>query len=62
MAVVKKNIITEGLSGKLGDTIVFRRRDGRTIVATRPETSDRELSQTEIEHRSKFREAVIYAR
>jgi hypothetical protein len=37
MAKVKDNIVTEGLSGKLGKRLVARHmRDGRTIIATRP--------------------------
>ncbi|SDF09761.1 hypothetical protein SAMN05421825_1031 [Epilithonimonas hungarica] len=33
MAESKNNIITHGLSGKVGDLIVFRQRSGDTIVS-----------------------------
>ena len=33
MAESKNNIITHGLSGKIGDLIVFSQRDGKTFAA-----------------------------
>jgi hypothetical protein len=33
MAKSKNNAVTRGLSGKAGDLLVFRRRDGKTVVA-----------------------------
>jgi hypothetical protein len=36
MAKVGDNIVTTGLSGKLGNLIVFRNRGGKTIVAKAP--------------------------
>ncbi|WP_423129826.1 hypothetical protein [Gaoshiqia sp. Z1-71] len=62
MAEVKKNIITQGMSGKLGDTIVFRLVNGKTIVAAKPALSDKEPSDSQKSHRERFQEAVIYAR
>ena len=42
MAQVVDNIFARGLSGKLGDQVVFRRlRDGRTIVCVKPDFSHR---------------------
>ena len=35
MSRVRKNVVTHGLSGKV-DTLVFRQRNGKTIVATAP--------------------------
>ncbi|MCF8370940.1 MAG: hypothetical protein K9H64_04910 [Bacteroidales bacterium] len=61
MAVVKKNIITEGLSGMLGHSIVFRNVGSRTIVASRPSVNDNP-SDAQVASRTKFHEAVIYAK
>jgi len=36
MAESKNNIITHGLSGKVGDLIVFSQRNGKTIVSRAP--------------------------
>src|SRR5689334_22680233 len=63
MAKVHKNVVIEGLSGKLGDQLVFRRlRDGRTIVCAKPDFSNRALSVDQVAHHKKFREAAAYAR
>jgi hypothetical protein len=39
MAKQKGNVVTFGLSGKAGDLIIFRQRDGQTIVAKVPHVS-----------------------
>lgn len=60
MAKVKNNIVTEGLSGKLGDRIVFRQKAGKTIVAVKPQMPE-ERSEAQINHAQRFREASQYA-
>ena len=45
MAESKKNIITHGMSGKVGDIIVFSQRHGKTIVSKAP-TRKAELSDS----------------
>jgi hypothetical protein len=62
MARVKKNIVTEGLSGKLGDRIVFRTRGGRTFVAVAPTPVKREPTEAQKQQRRKFAEANSYAK
>ncbi len=62
MAKVKKNIITQGLAGKLGDTIVFRQLGGKTIVQAMPEKRKQELSEGQKKQINKFREAARYAK
>nr|WP_314290386.1 hypothetical protein [uncultured Capnocytophaga sp.] len=61
MAESKDNVITHGLSGKVGDMIVFSQRNGKTIVSKVPKkrvvTSERVK-----EHNAKFQQAVIYAK
>jgi hypothetical protein len=62
MAKVQNNIITQGLSGKLGNQIVFRSgRSGQTIVAVRP-AAGREFNATQLAHHEAFRNAIAYAK
>lgn len=62
MAESKNNIITHGLSGKVGDLIVFRNRNGKTYVASKPKKRTGELSDAQKEHHKRFQQAVIYAK
>lgn len=62
MAQSKNNIITHGLSGKVGYLIVFRNRNGKTIVASKPKERKGELSEAQKEHQRNFQQAVIYAK
>lgn len=64
MAKVRDNLITEGLSGKLGKRLVFRKsRGGGTILAVSPVYSTtREYSETELEHQEAFKQATQYAK
>ena len=62
MAESKNNVITHGLSGKLGDLIVFRNWNGKTIVANKPSPRTSELSQAQKEHQKHFQEATIYGK
>ena len=62
MAKVKDNPVTEGLSGKLGKRLVFRHmKDGRTIVATRPDYTGHEWTAGQRTHHSRFQQAAAYA-
>ena len=63
MAKIVDNPITEGFSGKFGNRLVFRHmRDGRTIVVSRPDFSNRVFSQEQLTHQSRFQQAAAYAR
>jgi hypothetical protein len=63
MAKVVDNILVRGLSGKLGNQVVFRRlRDGRTIVCNTPDFSRRKLSKPQKAHHKRFQAAAAYAR
>lgn len=63
MAKVKRNVLIEGLSGTLGKDLVFRQmRDGRTIVSTKPDFSNRVFSREQLTHQSRFQQAAAYAR
>ena len=39
MAKSRNNVVTHGLSGLIGDLLVFRQRANETIVANRPKLS-----------------------
>jgi hypothetical protein len=63
MATVKNNVVTQGLSGKLGNQIVFRAgKGGRTIVAVRPAANGAGFNEIQLEHQEAFRNAILYAR
>ncbi|MBP1617749.1 MAG: hypothetical protein H6Q14_1576 [Bacteroidetes bacterium] len=62
MAESKNNVITHGLSGKVGDLIVFRNVNGKTIVANKPKERTGELSDEQKTHKKKFQQAIIYAK
>jgi len=61
MAKVKNNIVTQGLSGTLGNTLVFRQYKGTTVAATKS-VSRKEPSGEQLKHRQRFQEAVIYSK
>ena len=63
MAKVHDNPITEGLSGKLGKRLVFRKgRGGRTIVALSPvPTEGRTFNAEQLAHQEAFKQATQYA-
>jgi hypothetical protein len=61
MAQSTNNLVTQGLSGKLGNMLVFSQRAGKTVVGKVPRkhaepTAAQEAVQT------KFQQAVVYAR
>jgi hypothetical protein len=58
MAKSRNNVVTHGLSGKIG-MLVFRQVDGETIVSTMPEQSS-ELTEKQLAHRKRFQRAVLY--
>lgn len=62
MAKVKDNPVTEGLSGKLGKRLVFRHmKDGRTILATRPDYTGHIWTADQQTHHNRFQQAAAYA-
>ena len=61
MASSKHNVITHGLSGKVGDLVVFRQRHGKTILGKIPFNAGKpSLNQQVV--REKFLKAVSYAK
>jgi hypothetical protein len=64
MAKVRDNLVTEGLSGKLGKRLVFRKgRKGKTILATLPVENDkRQFNDAQKAHQGAFKKAIAYAK
>jgi hypothetical protein len=63
MAKVKNNLVTEGLSGKVGKRLVFRQlRDGSTVLCTTPDFTDRVFSEGQLTHQNRFQQASAYAK
>jgi hypothetical protein len=56
------NVLTHGLRGKIGDLLVFRIVNGKTIVAKTPSTANRTPTQKQLEQQEHFQEAVIYGK
>ena len=62
MAKVVDNPITDGLSGKLGKRLFFRRRrNGTTLLCLVPDFSNRVFSEEQLAHQSRFQKAASYA-
>ena len=62
MATSNNNIITHGLSGKIGDMLVFTQRGGKTIVGKVPDKSKVAFTEKQKKVTLKFQEAVFYAK
>ncbi|MFM7859777.1 MAG: hypothetical protein ACKO96_49555 [Flammeovirgaceae bacterium] len=60
MATVKHNPLINGLSGKLGKTIVFKILRNKTIVATYSKPNRQ--SERQKQNRGKFKEATRWAK
>jgi hypothetical protein len=56
-----ENILTHGLRGRV-DGFVFRQRSGRTFVSKRPKGGSGPPSEAQLSMRSRFKDAVAYAK
>lgn len=61
MAKSKFNVITHGLSGLVGELLVFRQKANKTIVANRPRPSSKPVKAISLENRARFTRASAYA-
>lgn len=61
MSIIKDNILMEGVSGMLGDVVVFRQLRGKTIMANRP-SKPRFQSELQRENRRRFAKASAFAK
>ena len=57
-----KSLLTVGLRGTIGGTLVFRRLNGETVVAAAPAPSSKQASESQVLHRERFRLASHYAK
>lgn len=62
MATSSNNIITHGLSGTVGDMLVFSQRGGKTIVSKIADRSNVQQTEKQKQTTQRFQEAVIYAK
>lgn len=62
MAESKNNVLTKGLTGLVGDMIVFRNRGGKTFVSAKPKERSGELSENQKQHQGRFQEAILYGK
>src|SRR6218665_2894332 len=61
MASISSNPITSGLSGRLGDSLLFKTVRGKTFVSTIPRASSKAESAAQRSTRVNFREASNWA-
>ena len=63
MAKVKKNMIISGVSGSLGPDHYARiTKDGRTIISQKPDFSNRQFSEAQLNAQNRTRRAADYAK
>lgn len=62
MSKVGNNIVTQGLSGMLGNQLVFRMRGSQTYVAKAPVKKEHEKTEAQIQHQRRWQEAILYAK
>jgi hypothetical protein len=60
MAKQKRNVVTHGLSGKVGGMLVFRQTAGGTVVQSPPRTSGN-VTEVQRAHQRKFQRAILYS-
>jgi hypothetical protein len=60
MAKQTGNVVTHGLSGKIGNQLVFRQTKVGTVVSSVPQASGK-VTENQKLHRRRFQRAVIYA-
>lgn len=56
-----ENSLTDGMTGAFGKEMVFRNRGGKTFVSKYPDMSKVVPSESQMEYKLLFREAVRYA-
>src|SRR5260221_3725182 len=61
MALVKRNLLTMGVSGKIGGQIVFRQVGNRTVVAMYPKRRAM-LSPAQQKQNEVFQKAAVFAK
>lgn len=59
---ISNNVLTHGLSGKIGDLIVFRQAGGKALVFSAPKQQTKPPTESQKEQQRRFQQAVIYAK
>jgi hypothetical protein len=62
MAESKNNVVTHGLSGLVGNLLVFRNHAGKTVVSSKPHMRKGEPSEAQKKQRDRFEEATLYGK
>lgn len=63
MAKVKRNIILSGVSGSIGPDHYARiRKDGKTIISAKPDFSNRQFSEAQLNVQNCTKQAAAYAK
>lgn len=63
MAKVKRNMLISGVSGSLGEDYYARiTNDGRTIISRKPDFSNRQFSEAQLNVQSRTKQAAAYAK
>jgi hypothetical protein len=60
MAKAKRSGFLTGVSGKLGDAVFRQMKDGKTIIARKPDFSNRQFSQDQLSHQDLVKLAAAY--
>lgn len=58
---ISQNLVTKGLTGSVGKTLVFKTVNGKTIVSASPVKGSKEPSEKQLEQRKRFKLASLYA-
>jgi hypothetical protein len=61
MAKQKNNVVTYGLSGKVGDLLIFRQVKGKTVVSKIPDLP-KTATEKQKASRKRFQHATLYAK
>lgn len=62
MAKVKKNVVVQGVSGKVGELVFRQLKDGSTVVAVKQDFSRRKFSKGQVAHQARMKEAALYGK
>ena len=62
MAIVVDNIYTKGISGRIGDSLLYKQYSGKTVVCAFPRRSLKGPSERQLAQRQKFALAVLKTR
>lgn len=62
MATSNNNVLTHGMSGKVGDLIIFKQQNGKTVVTKIPKKKTIPPTQAQLDVNQRFKFASKYAK